>query len=159
MAVLLEYPLADFPALLRECRARALNGDPDVRNGLERFAASVQGLSEGQLQELYADTFDFSESCTLDIGWHLFGDRHERGMFLSELRPRLAAAGIDERLELPDHLPHVLMLLSRSDLSKASELRSIVQRAVETLIANLHERKSPYEHLVASAFAAATRGA
>lgn len=159
LAALLEYPRSDFPALLRACRASVFGGDPDVASGVERFAKSVQGLSAVQLQELYADTFDFSESCTLDIGWHVFGDRHQRGMFLSELRPQLAAAEIDERLELPDHLPHVLILLSRSDPSKTSELRDVVKRAVEKLVAHLHERRSPYEHLVASAFAAATAGA
>ena len=159
MVALLEYPSARFPELLEACRTAATNSAPDVAAGLERFAASIAGLSRTQLQELYTETFDFSESCTLDIGWHLFGDRHERGMFLSELRPELAAAGIDERLELPDHLPHVLTLLSRSDSPRLAELRTQVQQAVEKLMANLHERQSPYEHLIGSAFAAATRGA
>ena len=159
MAALLEYPSPRFPALLEACRSYASSVGPEVAGGLERFAASVEGLSRAQLQALYTETFDFSESCTLDIGWHLFGDRHQRGMFLSELRPELAAAGIDERLELPDHLPHVLMLLSRSDPSKTAPLRTMVRRAVEKLTTNLHERQSPYEHLVGSAFAAATRGA
>jgi hypothetical protein len=36
---------------------------------------------------------------------------------------------------------------------------SMVQRAVEKLMTNLHERQSPYEHLVGSVVAAATRGA
>ena len=158
-AALLEYPSARFPELLEACRAAAANGAPEVAGGLEQFAACIAGLSHTQLQELYAETFDFSESCTLDIGWHLFGDRHERGMFLSELRPELAAAGIDEGLELPDHLPHVLTLLSRSDSSRTAELRTMVRRAVEKLMTHLHDRQSPYEHLVGSAFAAATRGA
>jgi len=159
MAALLEYPSPAFPALLEGCRAHASDLDPEIASGLERFAAAVAGLSTRQLQALYTETFDFSERCTLDIGWHLFGDRHERGMFLSGLRPELAAAGIDERLELPDHLPHVLMLLSRSDPSTAPQLRAMVRSAVERLTANLQERQSPYAHLVASAFAAATRGA
>ena len=159
MAALLEYPSAGFPALLDACRAYASIVDPEIASGLERFASSIEGLSGPQLQELYSETFDFSESCTLDIGWHLFGDRHERGMFLSELRPELTASGIAERSELPDYLPHVLMLLSRADPSRAAELRATVCRAVEKLISNLHERHSPYEHLVGSAFAAATRGA
>lgn len=159
LAALLEYPSAGFPALLDACRAYASVTDPEIASGLERFASSIDGLSGPQLQELYSETFDFSESCTLDIGWHLFGDRHQRGMFLSELRPELAAAGIDEGLELPDYLPHVLMLLSRSDPARTAVLRETVGRAVEKLIAALHEKQSPYEHLIASAFAAATQGA
>jgi nitrate reductase delta subunit len=159
MAALLEYPSAQFPELLEACRAAAATGAPEVAGGLDQFAASIAGLSRAQLQELYTETFDFSERCTMDIGWHLFGDRHERGMFLSELRPALAAAGIDERLELPDHLPYVLTLLSRSDPSRVTELRPMVQRAVEKLMTNLHERQSPNVVLVGCVVAAGTRGA
>jgi nitrate reductase delta subunit len=156
LAALLEYPSAGFSALLEACRDYASTADPEIKVGLERFALGVHGLSAVQMQELYTETFDFSESCTMDIGWHLFGDRHERGMFLSDLRPVLAAAGITELLELPDYLPHLLLLLSRSDPSQNTELREKIRRGVETLRAGLHERRSPYEHLVTSAFAAAT---
>ena len=159
LASLLEYPSSSFAALLEECRRQAFTLKPAEAAGLERFAVSVQGLSRSQLQELYTETFDVNAGCTMDLGWHLFGDRYERGVFLSDLRPQLAAAGIAEQSELPDYLPRLLVLLHRSDPSGAIELRGHVGRALEKLTTALRERKSPYEHLVTSAFAAASRGA
>lgn len=159
LAALLEYPSSAFPELLEECRAHEALLTPEAAAGLERFAISVQGLPKTTRQELYTETFDLNAGCTMDMGWHLFGDRHERGVFLSELRAQLAGAGIAERSELPDYLPRLLVLLHRSDPSRTAELREMVGRAVEKLVAALHERNSPYEHLVTSAFAAAMRGA
>jgi nitrate reductase molybdenum cofactor assembly chaperone len=159
LAALLEYPSASFGAQVEECRAVASRLKPEVAAGVERFADAVRGLSRSALQELYTQTFDLNAACTLDIGWHLFGEQYERGRFLSELRPQLAAAGIDEKGELPDYLPRLLLLLHRSDPTRTAELREMVRRAVEKIAGALHERRSPYEYLVTSAFAAASRGA
>jgi nitrate reductase molybdenum cofactor assembly chaperone len=159
LASLLEYPTAAFPSVLDACRARASHLEPEAADGLERFATSVRGLSKGRLQELYTETFDLSPGCTLDIGWHVFGERHARGVFLSELRPLLEKAGIAERAELPDYLPRLLVLLHRTDSPELADVRDAIRRGVATLTAALGERQSPYEHLVTSAFAAASRGA
>ncbi len=75
------------------------------------FATRIAGLTTTALQERYIDTFDLNPSATLEIGWHLFGEQYERGMFLVTLREGLRAAGIAETGELPDHLLHVLPLL------------------------------------------------
>jgi nitrate reductase delta subunit len=158
LAPLLEYPTASFTALLDECQSAASGMAPDVAAGLERFALAVRHLSRAQLQELYAETFDMNASCTLDVGWHLFGDRFERGAFLSELRPELQAAGIAEGFELPDYLPHLLILMERAAPARAAALGQLIRPAVEKLEAALHARRSPYEHLVRSAFTAAGRG-
>jgi nitrate reductase delta subunit len=159
LAALLEYPSATFAAELAACRGNVAALTPEVISGLERFAAAVDGLSTTALQERYTETFDFSAACTLDIGWHLYGERYERGVFLSELRPQLANAGIAEASELPDYLPRVLVLVDRLGPARGAALRPLVARAVATLIAALGERGSPYAHLVASAFAAASGGA
>jgi len=158
LAALLEYPTASFAALLGECRAQTAGLTPEAAAGLERFAAGIAARSTRELQEDYTATFDLDPDCSMDVGWHLFGDRFERGAFLAELRPRLAAAGIDERFELPDHLPRVLQLLDRSERSATAELQAMVGSAVGKLRAALGKRGSPYEHLVTCAFMTATRG-
>jgi nitrate reductase delta subunit len=155
---LLEYPTTTFPASLEACLARADDLPPDAAAGLRDFAGAVRDMSIARLQEIYTQTFDLDPDCTLDIGWHLFGERFERGAFLSELRPRLAANGIDERGELPDFLPHLLRLL-RCEPTETGELRPSIARAVSMLASALAQRGSPYHHLVTGAFAAASRGA
>lgn len=147
MASLLDYPDRTFKQRLAECRA----ADPAV----EPFAARVATMPLTALQELYTRTFDFSRGCTLDIGWHLFGERPERGAFLADLRPRLRNADVEEGHELPDYLPHVLKLLARLPPKEASALYATLAPGVDTLLAALAANGSPYEPLVRSAFAAA----
>lgn len=157
LAALLDYPDGTFPARLDGCLESAGELPADAASALRRFAEAVSGVSIAELQETYTETFDLDPGCTLDVGWHLFGERFERGAFLADLRPRLAAAGIGERNELPDFLPTLLRLLWTNP-DQTLELRALVASAVATLTSALRERGSPYEHLVTGAFAATVRG-
>jgi nitrate reductase assembly molybdenum cofactor insertion protein NarJ len=74
------------------------------------------------LQELYVQTFEFNPACTLEIGWHLFGENYERGEFLVRMREQLRRYGIAETSELPDHLRHLLLLIGRAEHAEAAEL-------------------------------------
>jgi nitrate reductase assembly molybdenum cofactor insertion protein NarJ len=73
-------------------------------------------------QELYVQTFEFNPACTLEIGWHLFGENYERGEFLANMRAELRRHGIAESTELPDHLTHLLLLVERMDYEDAAQL-------------------------------------
>jgi nitrate reductase assembly molybdenum cofactor insertion protein NarJ len=73
-------------------------------------------------QELYVQTFEFNPACTLEIGWHLFGENYERGEFLVRMREQLRHHGIAETTELPDHLTHVLALIGRMRHEEAADL-------------------------------------
>ena len=84
-------------------------------------------------QERYVDTFDLNPACALDVGWHLFGETPERGAFLSRLREDLAHAGVEERGDLPDHLPTLLRLIPREDDNAASALADLIAPAVVRL--------------------------
>jgi nitrate reductase assembly molybdenum cofactor insertion protein NarJ len=74
------------------------------------------------MQELYVQTFEFNPACTLEIGWHIFGENYERGEFLVRMREQLRRYGIAETSELPDHLCHILPLLDRLDSEEAADL-------------------------------------
>jgi nitrate reductase molybdenum cofactor assembly chaperone len=99
-------------------------------------------------QEQYSATFDFDPSCSLDVGWHLFGDAVERGALLARLRQELARAGISENGELPDHLPTLLRLLAREDEASARNLAALMAPAVACLAQRLRERCSPFSDVV-----------
>jgi nitrate reductase molybdenum cofactor assembly chaperone len=147
LALLLEYPDRTFFRLLEECRA--------VEPEIEPFASGVSTMPLAALHELYTKTFDLNAGCTLDMGWHLFGERPERGAFLADLRSRLASARVDEGTELPDYLPQLLKLLVRLPPNDASRLHATLAPAVDRLVATLAANGSPYESLVKRAFAAA----
>lgn len=148
LATLVEYPVMEPDEQLLDClEDPAL--DPDAGAELERFAGAVTELTVSELQEEYTATFDFTQACSLDLGWHLLGDTHERGAFLAGLLNDMMRVGVPENAEMPDHLTHVLTLLAR-DPERAPALAEIVAPAVDAIARALAERASPYAHLIAA---------
>ncbi len=88
----------------------------------EELADRLRYPDEPAMQELYIQTFEFNPACTLEIGWHLFGENYERGEFLVRMREQLRRHGIAETSELPDHLTHVLRLIGRMEHEEAARL-------------------------------------
>lgn len=110
--------LLSYPDEAGAARARAaldvLSADaPALRAMVEPLARALEDEPEASLEEAYARTFDWNPTGSLDLGWHLFGERYERGAFLADLRGRLRSAGVEEGEELPDHLPTCLRLVAR----------------------------------------------
>ena len=86
------------------------------------LAGELQYPDDPAMQELYVQTFEFNPACTLEIGWHLYGENYERGEFLVRMREQLRRYGIAETSDLPDHLGYVLLLIGRADYHEAAEL-------------------------------------
>jgi nitrate reductase assembly molybdenum cofactor insertion protein NarJ len=86
------------------------------------LADKLRYPDEAAAQELYVQTFEFNPACTLEIGWHLFGENYERGEFLVRMREQLRRCGIAESSELPDHLTHLLVLIERMEHEEGAEL-------------------------------------
>lgn len=61
-----------------------------------------------ELQEVYTRTFDLNPSCSLDVGYYLFGEDYQRGAFMALVRQELDRVGLPRDAELPDHLPNLL---------------------------------------------------
>ncbi len=150
LAGLLAYPDAQFARRLADCRT-LLGDHPAAAQPLAAFAAATQNLDQEQLEELFTRTFDFNPSCTLEIGWHLFGLDQRRSFLLVHLREELARHGIPESQELPDHLTHVLLLLDRMPAAEAARLaRTCVAPALGKMLAGLAGKDKPYENLLRS---------
>jgi nitrate reductase delta subunit len=100
-------------------------------------------------QELYVQTFEFNPACTLEIGWHLFGENYERGEFLVRMRQQLRRYGIAESTELPDHLTYLLDLITRMDRDEAAELAG---QYILPALAKIREalKENPYATLIAT---------
>lgn len=146
LAALVEYPVTEPDEQILDClEDPAL--DPEACAELERFAGTVTELTVSELQEEYTATFDFTQACSLDLGWHLFGDTHERGAFMAGLLDDMTRVGLPENAEMPDHLTHILTLLAH-DPEKASTLAETVAPAIDAIARALAERASPYAHLM-----------
>jgi nitrate reductase delta subunit len=146
-AGLLCYPRGPLGARVRTCLA-ALDPADDAIAPLQRFERQVDGMPVVELQEHYTALFDLNPACTLDLGWHLFGDTRERGGFLLALREDLERVGVPESAGLPDHLSHVLALLGREEPDRAAALAALVAPAVAVVRGALEDRRSVYADLL-----------
>ena len=77
---------------------------------LAMLAEKIGPMPLHERQELFIQTFDLSPVCSLEMGWHLFGENYDRGLLLVKMRQLLRLHEIAESTELPDHLTNGLRL-------------------------------------------------
>lgn len=146
LAPLLTYPDADYSQRI----AKGLHcAPPDCRNQLQQFADAVRGLTTIELQELFTRTFDLNPVCSLEMGWHLFGENYERGVLLVRMREELRRHQLPESSELPDHLTHVLRLLGEMEHEYAADfVGACVLPALEKMRQAIQGKENPLEHVL-----------
>ncbi len=142
----LEYPSVDTQ---QRCRlaAEALVGEHDeLAETLTTLADWLSNAARGESEEWYSRLFDLSPVCTLNIGYHLFGEQYERGAFLAGLVSEHRDAGLEPPADLPDHLPAVLRLLHH--LGSAEDAEILVSHAVlpalDRMLSDLKESEAPW---------------
>ena len=146
LAAVLTYPGEDYADVVAACLASA----PEcAREHVAAFRKQVQGLDTEEAQELFTRTLDLNPVCSLELGWHLFGENYDRGLLMARLRRELAATGIEENGELPDHLTHALPLLAELPPARAEEFAgAIVVPALEKMLAAFSGKQNAYESLL-----------
>ena len=88
---------------------------------LAPFGKFVASHSVEELEECYTRTFDINPDCTLEVGWQLYGENYSRGKLLVTMRGLMRELGLEESSELPDHLTHVLAIMSRQEEEQQQE--------------------------------------
>ena len=100
------------------------------------FSRYVESQPLYDLEEAYTRAFDLNPTCSLEIGWHLFGEEYVRGLFMVRMRNEMRERGLEETGELPDHVVHVLAVLAAMHPDPARELaRACVCPAVGKMLA------------------------
>lgn len=113
LAILLDYPNERMAARLERCLSELGDCCPEAAERLAGLRGFLRDQPVGAAEELYTHTFDINPVCTLDVGYHLFGEDYRRGLFLAHLRESQEEVGLTGERELPDHLPVVLRWLAR----------------------------------------------
>lgn len=141
LATLLEYPGEGFDVRAKAAFDVLAREAPSLSTACAAVAAGGPAL-----EEAFARTFDWSEERSLDLGWHLYGERYERGAFLVSMRSRLRIAGVEEGEELPDHLTVLLRALGRMSAAEAAAFcAAILAPALSKLVAGFERAEaSPY---------------
>ena len=146
LAAVLTYP---GTAYFARVDAAIFAAPPEIAWLLQEFADELDGRNTIELQELFTVTFDLNAVCSLELGWHLFGENYDRGLLLVKMRRLLAQRGIDENGELPDHLSSALRLISRMDGDAQRDFAvAIVLPAIGKMLDSFKDKKNPYEKVL-----------
>ena len=144
LATLLAYPDDRTKVVLERCQSdcASIKGTAE---SLTHFVEKTAPWSTEDLQELYTQTFDLNPTCTLEIGWQLFGENYSRGEFLVAMRQTLRRLGVMETTELPDHVTLALSALGRMEPAEASRFSAeFLLPALGKMVQALSGKENPY---------------
>lgn len=149
-ADLLEYPEAKWSAQLQSCRRLVVAENADLAIDFLRFYKNVAGFTLSGLQELYTQTFDLNPVCTLEVGYHLFGENYKRGELLASLRETESPYAIGQERQLPDYLPVLLRLIVRltDEELRSSLISECILPALTKMNDELSKGANPYRDLL-----------
>lgn len=151
LAAVLNYPGPGYRQQVEYCRQLLEEVDSEAAFLMGSFAAAIAQLSTAALEELFTRTFDLSPTCALEVGWHLFGEDYNRGKFMARIREELQRHQIAESHELPDHLTHVLRLVTRLEEAEGADfIAHFALPGVERMLASLAGKENPYESVLAA---------
>lgn len=150
LASALEYPGEDWDTRLDRCKQWLTIQEPDVAVQFIRFRRNIKDLSIEKMQELYTQTFDLNPVCTLDIGYHLFGENYKRGELLARLRETESKYELGQSNQLPDHLPVLLRLVAKleDEELRLALIGEILIPALGKMIEALSQTDNPYRVLI-----------
>ena len=149
VARLFAYPMKGYTAELERCAAALDEGHDRAASELRPLLKTIGPMSLEQIQELYTRTFDINPVCTLEVGWHIYGEDYARGSFLVKMREMLRSHNLPESRELPDHLTHVLSVLGRLHGGEADDLAArYVLPSLEKMLTAMEDSKTPYRAIL-----------
>lgn len=156
LSVLLRYPeggpVEDTAAL--EAGLAALPAAS--RAPARRFLAHLAATGPASLRREYVAAFDFDRRATLELTYHEFGDRRDRGAALVRLKHLYRDAGLDLAPgHLPDHLAVLLELAARAE--GAIAILDGFRPSIELIRARLRDLASPYADVLEALVAALPR--
>jgi nitrate reductase delta subunit len=137
LALVLDYPDGDRAAVAASLPPR-----------LAPFGRWWSGTDAGEVRARYVADFDLGGRAALNLTYHRFGDRRERGRALVALTRLLREAGWElEHWELPDYLP-VLLELAATDPEAGLPVLDEFAAEVHVIRRALEETGSPWAEVL-----------
>ncbi len=141
----LEYPDGGSASRSLAAKERVAPFSPEMSEAFARLAAWLTAAAPGEAEERYSSLFDLSPVCTLNAGYHVFGETYQRGALLAGLVEELRKAEVPARGELSDFLPTLLRLLPRqSEEDRATLVDYVLLPALARMCTALEGSTSPW---------------
>ncbi|MFV1957938.1 MAG: nitrate reductase molybdenum cofactor assembly chaperone [Planctomycetota bacterium] len=145
LAAVWTYPDETYAAKVARARADLGVRDPVAAARLDALVEVAESGPLSVVEELFTRTFDINPVCSLECGWHLYGEDYGRGEFLVGMRRTMRALGVEETTELPDHLTHVLPVLQRLPEEEARRFAATsVVPALRKMLEGFRDADNPY---------------
>ncbi len=150
LAEIFRYPTSERIAFVDGWQEIVRKTLPEMASKLEAFAGHLFQKTLDKQQEYYIATFDVQALCFLDIGYVLYGEDYNRGIFMVNIKKEQKKADNDCGYELPDHLPNILTLLPKlEDEVLAEELiYSILIPALQMMIESFNSSDNVYKGML-----------
>lgn len=146
---MLTYPAGEINERSARCVRLLAESDSPALPCMKKFSEFVEGSDVDQLQELYTRTFEINPVTALEVGWHLYGERYERGEFLVRMRQMLRDLDVEESSELPDHLTQTLKALGRLGKDDAEVFAGrFILPAIDKMISGFKGKESAYGSVI-----------
>lgn len=149
-SLLLSYPDDELLAARGELvEAAAELPESRAATALRDFCAWWTRTEALQLAQHYVETFDLHKRSGLYLTFYGEGDKRERGSALLRLKRLYRAAGLPlEGTELPDFLPVMLEFAAAAPDGRGEIVLREHHAALELVRAALHDRDTPYAHVL-----------
>jgi nitrate reductase delta subunit len=146
LSLSLAYPDPAVVEALPEMEMAAAGiADSQARERLSDFMSRLKAQPLLALQEHYTAVFDMNPSASLNLTYHLMGDREDRGRSLAELLEVYRQAGFEPAVnELPDFLPLLLEFIAESSPAEPHALILRCLATVPAVASRLKENGSLY---------------
>ena len=122
---------------------------PAVESELAALRDYSTTHDSNELEELFVRTFENNAERALELGWHLHGENYARGSFMARMRGLLRKLEIQESVELPDHVSHILGVVARADAGLAQALATtVIAPALTKIEHGFKSKQNPYHGVV-----------
>ena len=118
----IEYPTKKSVEYSRAAAEAFSTIDKDVSEAFSELATYQAKTPVWEQEEMYTRLFDLHATCSLHVGYHVFGEAYQRGALLAGLVGEHRKVGVDLKTELPDYLPTVMRLWARLPRNEETEL-------------------------------------
>ena len=150
---IIDYPNPNLSKRLSECISLLSPLNEEGAALLKEFQGFLEKTPLGQMEEIYARTFDLQAICYPYVGYYLFGEDHWRSLFMAGLKEHYNFFDFSAGQELPDHLSVMLRFLSQQNNGEREELISeCILPALKKMVIGFEGKENPYTPVLQALF-------